>query len=244
MNRIRTLTALLIVACGGVGSLSAAAPTPAPAPAAKPAVDPAVAYKGWADTKSGRLIDGLKLADAEKAAAAKAIVSDYAITMRVWHEKHKPELDKLWSEWNAARAVVPKDEYPGEVIAHRIDALYDSLKPDYQAFIKKLAGPLTEEQVDAFKESWSRSPGMKRTYNAYLEMAPDLKDDQKKVIQDWMFKAREAAMLTDADREIDNIFKVHKVKVEAYIGTLEWQRLRTVWANKGKAAATAPAPKP
>ena len=43
-------------------------------------------------------------------------------------------------------------------------------------------------------------------------------------------------MLTDADREIVSIFKRHKVKVEAYVGTLEWAKLHA-FANRSKAAA-------
>ena len=75
---------------------------------------------------------------------------------------------------------------------------------------------------------------MMRTYKAYLEIVPDLNEEQKKVIFERMKLAREDAMLTDADREIVTIFKRHKVKVEAYIGTLEWAKLRQAFANKGK----------
>ena len=40
-------------------------------------------------------------------------------------------------------------------------------------------------------------------------------------------------MLTDADREIVSIFKRHKVKVEAYVGTLEWAKLHA-FANRSR----------
>src|SRR4029079_13589260 len=109
---------------------------------------------------------------------------------------------------------------------------YGSLKPAYQAFLTQLATELNQEQIDAIKETWSRSPGMTRTYDAYLEIVPDLKEEQKKVIHDRMLLAREAAMLTDADKEIVNIYKVHKVKVEAYVGSLEWAKLHSAFANK------------
>jgi hypothetical protein len=75
---------------------------------------------------------------------------------------------------------------------------------------------------------------MLRTYSAYLEIAPDLTEKDKEVIKARMLLAREAAMLTDADREIVSIYKVHKVKVEQYIGTLEWGRLYKAFADRGK----------
>jgi len=43
-----------------------------------------------------------------------------------------------------------------------------------------------------------------------------------------------AAMLTDADKEIVAIYKRHKVKVEAYVGTLEWAKLHQAFAKRGK----------
>lgn len=195
-----------------------------------------------ADDKAGRLIAGLKLEDTAKAARVKGIVSDWVITMWNWHKENDAKLAQLWTQWNQARAVVPKDEFPAEVIAHQMDGVYASLKPAYNAFIARLGGEISAEQVDAVKEAWSRSPGMMRTYNAYLETVPDLNETHKKVIYDRMLRAREDAMLTDADREIVNIFKRHKVKVEAYVGTLEWSKLHQAYANKGKAAPAA-APK-
>jgi hypothetical protein len=49
-----------------------------------------------------------------------------------------------------------------------------------------------------------------------------------------MLLAREDAMLTDSDKEIINLFKARKVKVEAYIGSLEWAKLHKAFANRGK----------
>lgn len=186
------------------------------------------------DGKTSRLLGAIKLEDAAKTERVKVIVGDWLVTLWDWHGMNDPQLKDLWTQWNQARAVVPKDEFPAEVIAHRIDAVYSSLKPAYQAFVSKLAIELTPEQVDALKEAWSRSPGMKRTYNAYLEIVPDLAEEHKKVIFDRMLIAREDAMLTDADKEIVAIYKRHKVKVEAYVGTLEWAKLHRAFANKGK----------
>lgn len=193
-----------------------------------------------ADGKAERVVAVLQIEDVEKATRVKTIVSDWLVTMWRWHERHDDELADLWTQWRHARAVVPKDEFPGEVIAHRIDGVYSSLKPAYRAFIEKLSGELTAEQVDSVKEWWSRSPGMTRTYNAYLEIVPDLTEEQKRVIHERMLLAREDAMLTDSDREIIDIFKRHKVKVEQYVGTLAWAKLHKAYVERGEKPATAP----
>lgn len=192
-----------------------------------------------ADAKAARFIGGLKLADTTKAATAQAVVAEWFVTLWNWHAQNDAQLKDLWSQWAKARSVVPKDEFPGEVIAHQIDAVYASLQPAYRAFLEKLSPHLTPEQIDTLKEAWSRSPGMRRTYNAYLEIAPDLTDEHKKVILDRLLRAREDAMLTDADKEIVNLYKRHKVKIEAYIGSLEWAKLHKAYANRGKPAASA-----
>src|SRR5262249_34828922 len=87
---------------------------------------------------------------------------------------------------------------------------------------------------DALKERWSRSPGMTRTYDAYLQIVPDLSEQDKQVIHDRLLMAREAAMLTDSDKEIVAIYKRHKVKVEQYVGQLEWAKLHKDFAERAK----------
>ena len=227
MNRkIVTLIAVTLLAAGAPLQLAAADP-----------VDAATHKR--IDQKVTRLVDTAKVTDADKVAKVKAIGAEWFTTLFTWHKENDPKLNTLWADWNKARAVVPKDEFPGELIAVKIEEAYASLKPAYDDYIKKLSAELTPEQVDAVKEAWSRSPGRMRTYNSYLEIAPDLNDKDKEVIMARMNLAREAAMLTDADREIVNIFKRHKVKVEAYIGTLEWAKLHSAFAKRGAAAEAA-----
>lgn len=189
------------------------------------------------DQKAAKIVEALKLTDAEKAAKVKTIASDWLAVMMTWHKEHDAELNRLWREWNQARSVVPKDEFPGEVIAHQIDAVYTSLKPAYEDYMKRLSAELTAKQIDAIKERWSRSPGMTRTYNVYLKIVPDLTAKDKEVIKTRLLMAREAAMLTDVDKEIVAIYKRHKVKVEQYVGTLEWAKLHKAFAERGKSQA-------
>lgn len=205
--------------------------------AAADAVDAATQKR--IDQKVDRLVSTAKVTDTEKVAKVKAIGAEWFATLFAWHKENDPKLNALWAEWNKARAVVPKDEFPGELVAVKIEETYAPLKPAYDQYIAKLSAELTAEQVDAVKEAWSRSPGRMRTYNSYLEIVPDLKDKDKEVILARMNLAREAAMLTDADKEIVNIFKRHKVKVEQYVGTLEWAKLHSAFAKRGADAAAA-----
>jgi hypothetical protein len=233
MHRKFVSFGILMVLVGGLAAAVCAADPATAAPAG--AIDDAMRKK--IAQKAAKIVESLKLTDAAKAAKVKTIASDWLAVMMTWHKEHDAELNRLWGEWNKARSVVPKDEFPGEVIAHQIDAVYASLKPAYEDYMKQLSAELTAEQVDAIKESWSRSPGMTRTYNAYLQIVPDLTAKDKEVIKARMLMAREAAMLTDADKEIVAIYKRHKVKVEQYVGTLEWAKLHKAFAERGKSQA-------
>jgi hypothetical protein len=229
---------MLAVLAGVFASTQLQAAEPA-AGAAPATVDDAMQKK--IDQKATRVVEGLKLDDAEKAAKVKAIAADWIGVMLSWHKEHDAALGRLWSDWNKARSLVPKDEFPGEVVAYQIDQVYASLKPEYETFIRRLSELLSAEQIDAIKENWSRSPGMTRTYNAYLEIVPDLAEKDKEVIKARMLRAREDAMLTDADKEIVAIYKRHKVKVEQYVGTLEWAKLHKAYGQRAKAAEAKPA---
>jgi Protein of unknown function (DUF3826) len=232
-NRKSVRVGILMALAGGLAAAAGAADLPTASPAG--AIDDAMRKR--IDQKAARIVESLKLTDAGKAATVKAITSDWLAVMMTWHREHDAELNRLWGEWNKARSVVPKDEFPGEVIAHRIDAVYASLKPAYEDYMKRLSAELTAEQVDAIKEGWSRSPGMTRTYNAYLEIVPDLTAKDKEAIKARLLMAREAAMLTDADKEIVATYKRHKVKVEQYVGALEWAKLHRAFAERGKSQA-------
>jgi hypothetical protein len=231
MNRKLVSFGILVVLAGGLAAAVCAAAPQTASPAG--AIDDAMRKR--IDQKASKIVESLKLTDAGRAATVKAIARDWLAVMTTWHKEHDAELNRLWGEWNKARSVVPKDEFPGEVIAHQIDAVYSSLKPACENYVKRLSAELTAGQVDAIKENWSRSPGMTRTYNAYLEIAPDLTAKDKEVIKARLLMAREAAMLTDADKEIVAIYKRHKVKVEQYVGALEWAKLHKAYAERGKA---------
>jgi hypothetical protein len=222
-------TCLLGLASGPLISLRADAASNVP-----PTASSSVSQKNSVDAKISKILGSLKLGDPAKGERAKVILSGWLLTLTDWHQKNDSQLKELWAQWAQARSMVPKDEFPGEVIAHRIDDVYATLRPAYEEFIQKLSGELSPDEIDRFKEAWSRSPGMRRTYNAFLEIAPDLSDEQKQVVLSHMMRAREAAMLTDSDKEIINIYKRHKVKVEAYIGSLEWAKLHRAYAKRSK----------
>src|SRR5262245_20041847 len=125
MNRKFVSFAILMVLAGGLAAAVCAADLATATPAG--AIDDAMRKK--IDQKVAKIVESLKLTDAGKAAKVKTIASDWLAVMMTWHKEHDAELNRLWGEWNKARSVVPKDEFPGEVIAHKMDDVYGWRKP-------------------------------------------------------------------------------------------------------------------
>src|SRR5262245_53440460 len=117
MNRIFVSLGILMVLAGGLAAAVGTA-DPVTAPQAGASDD---ALRKKSDLKAATVVGWLKLTDAGKAAKVKTITSDWLAVMMTWHKKHDTDLQRLWGEWTKARAVVPRDEFPGEVIAHQID---------------------------------------------------------------------------------------------------------------------------
>lgn len=232
-TRLLTIISALTLACGSFSRLQAADSTFAKNTTDTVASDPAT--QKHIDARANHLLAAINLDDPAKAARVKAIMGEWFMTMWNWHQQHDPQLNELWSQWSKARSASPDDEFPGELIFQKIKDVYASLQPAYESFTNNLASELTPEQMDAIKESWSHKPGMTRTYKAYLQIVPDLTDAQKKLIYDQLLAAREAAMLTDSDKEIVNLYKCHKLKVQAYIGKLEWNKLYSAFVHRAKA---------
>jgi hypothetical protein len=79
----------------------------------------------------------------------------------------------------------------------------------------------------------TRSPGAKRTFDAYVAMVPEMKDDEKAILWDRMVQAREDSLAAWSDRQIVKIFKKYKVRNEFsidYFGYGYQQRYQA-WAK-------------
>jgi hypothetical protein len=57
----------------------------------------------------------------------------------------------------------------------------------------------------------TRSPGAKRTFDAYVEMVPEMTDTEKDVLWERMVQAREDSLAAWTDGQIVKIFKKYKV---------------------------------
>ena len=79
----------------------------------------------------------------------------------------------------------------------------------------------------------TRSPGVKRTHDAYVAMVPEMTSRERRVLLDRLVRAREESLAAWSNRRIVKIFKKHKVRNEFsldYFGYGYRQRYRA-WAK-------------
>ncbi|MFO1449724.1 MAG: DUF3826 domain-containing protein [Opitutaceae bacterium] len=230
LTPVPRLAALLGFLAWGLG-LSAAEPAPTPntvpaAPAASAA--PAIPRQLDAPTLEKRVAPILKelaLKESDRETAVKATLMAHFQALQAWHADHDAELAALWARWAEARSG-EKDENKAAGIGRDIDRVYASFQPEHAAFLASLAVSLSARQIDTVKDVLTRSPGLKRTYDAYLQIVPHLTEADKTFIFDKLRVAREHAMDAITNKEKANLFKRQKVQIEAYIDAkgYDWKK--------------------
>ena len=209
-----------------------------------PAADktfPAAPTVSQAERRTTSLLKELKLTDAAQEARTRAILETHFRAMEQWHATHDPLLQPLWSEWAAKRTPPVKDEAAAAKVGEKIDAIYASFRPQRDAFLTALAREISPAQIETIKNALTRSPGMDRTANAYIEMIPQFTEADKAFVRARFAIAREQAIDTTTSKEIEAFFKRQKVIVEAYIDEkgYDYRKSREVWVAKLNAAAAA-----
>jgi Protein of unknown function (DUF3826) len=197
------------------------------------------------DKRTAPILKNLKLGDPAVETKVRAILEPHFQALQSWHAANDAALKSLWSEWAADRSPPKKDEAAAAQVGEKIDAVYATFHPQHEAFLSGLGAVLTPAQVDTVKDTLTKSPGMQRTYDAYLEMVPKFNDADKTFIHEKLAMAREKAIDAISDKEKVDIFKRQKVLVQAYIDAqgYDYEKSYAAFSAKQKAAAPAATPK-
>ena len=124
----------------------------------------------YVETIKGRaqkIVDGLALADAQKAVNVRNIIANRYFLLNDIHSRYSQK--------------------------NQQDSLYAELYKHHFELESALSLYLSSEQVDAVKDGMTYGR-LKRDYNAQLDMIPTLKEEEKAQILVWLKEAREYAM--------------------------------------------------
>jgi len=189
------------------------------------------------DRKGQRFADQLKLNDEMKTEKATALITEHFGRLWAWDQQVREKLDAAWTAWDAARDNSngkQKDELKAlTVMTEEIDPIYAEFEPQIQDFLRNLRTEIGDEKTTELMDLITRSPGAKRTYDAYVGMVPEMTDEEKAILWDRMAQAREDALAAWSDGQIVKIFKKYKIRNEFsidYFGYGYQERYKT-WAK-------------
>jgi hypothetical protein len=183
------------------------------------------------------LAEQLKLNDESQAQIAAALITEHFGRLWAWDQQVREKLDMAWAAWDAARDNSngkPKDELKAlTIMTEQIDPIYAEFTPQIQGLLRALCNEIGEVKTTELVDLITRSPGAKRTYDAYVAMVPEMTDKENAVLWDRMAQAREDALAAWSDGQIVKIFKKYKVRNEFSIDYFGYgyQKRYQVWAK-------------
>src|SRR5439155_9075248 len=133
-----------------------------------------------------------------------------------------------------------------EAIAAATKAAQDEarakLDPLHTNYLAKLSVELSPGQVDKVKDGMTYGV-LPLTYGVYLKMYPELTDEQKRKIKDWLTEARELAMDGSTSDEKHAVFGKYKGRINNYLSAAGYDAKKAE-QNLRKANPPAAGPKP
>lgn len=170
------------------------------------------------DNKAKRLTQRLELQDEATAQLAETAMRQHFSRLWAWHQQVDERLNAAWAAWDVARDNrdgKQKDELKAlTVMTERIDPIYAEFAPQIRLFLTSLHEAIGQAKTTELLDHITRSPGAKRTFDAYVEMVPEMTDAEKDILWGRMVQAREDSLAAWTDGQIIKIFKKYKVRNE------------------------------
>jgi hypothetical protein len=208
--------------------------TTQPQVTAETADDPEAAYTRVITERADKIVAPLSIADEAQAARVRDIIVNQYRGLREIHDALAAKTAEASKSPGGDPTVVN-----AWVAVARVQTNV-KLMQLHRQFLARLATELTPEQVDKVKDGMTYGV-VGVTYKRYLEMLPELSDQQKRDILANLLEAREYAMDGGSSEEKHRIFGQYKGRINNYLSKAGYnlkQAEKDLAAPKKTAAVT------
>jgi len=173
--------------------------------------DPEAAYTQEINRRAEKIVATLGIAGSAQDARVRAIITKQYRDLREIHDARDAKIKSA----NGRAGPTIKAAAEAEIKAAR-DAADTRLKQLHSEYLSRLSAELLPEQVDQVKDGMTYGV-LPLTYGIYLKMYPNLTEEQKQRIKDWLAEARELAMDAGSSQEKHAMFGKYKGRINNYL---------------------------
>ena len=157
--------------------------------------------------RTGKIVDQLGIEDTAKAARVQKIIIIQYYELSKIHDVRDADLEKAGDLEGEEREMAKE-----KVITEAEAKLYKR----HAAYIAALSSELTQDQIEVVKDGMTYGV-VQRTYSTYLNLLPDITEEQKRYIYTCLIEAREFAMDAGSSKAKHGWFGKYKGRINNYL---------------------------
>lgn len=164
-------------------------------------------YLNTLNKRAAKIVDGLNLEDNDKAERVQKIIVIQYYELSKIHDIRDRKMEEVEDFGSKKKETAQRN------IQYEINSALYKLHAEY---IAKLSAELTQDQVVQVKDGMTYGV-VERTYAGYLNLLPDLTDEQKRYIYRNLVEAREFAMDAGSSEKKHAWFGKYKGRINNYL---------------------------
>lgn len=181
--------------------------------------------------RADKIVKTLNITDTAKATRVRHIIARQYRDLSTIHDASEQKIKSI------EQAIPEKEKRKEQVeaIENETNGQLDKLHAEYLA---RLSAELSAEQVEKVKDGMTYGV-LPITYKGYLDMLPDLNEEQKKQIMTWLVEAREHAMDAGSSEKKHWWFGKYKGRINNYLSAAgyDMKKAGEEWQKRIKARA-------
>ena len=190
------------------------------------------AYLKVVTERAAKIVDGLKITDSAKYIRVRDLIAQQYKNL---NDIQGIRDGKIKAAKSSGRAKATIDSLVKN-IENEVDANLYKLHFEYEA---KLLVEITPYQISQVKDGMTYGV-LPKTYGAYLDMLPNLTEQQKAQIYAWLYEAREHAMDAGSSEKKHAWFGKYKGRINNYLSAagIDMKKAGEEWQQRIKARET------